>query len=156
MDNKLVSSVRTSALRVDLDEAGVPPMTDDEVFELSLKFNNKLDELEQGDGKQGGWVKLFKEMSNDGAGLITYDQVRELAHRKLIKNKEVSEQKLQLLWCWLDNDNSDTLVQVEFARFMNMAGPGALKAGKDAAGRRRSKRRQSASARLRRRRQSWR
>ena len=95
--NRFYSSVHTAKLKLDLKAAGMTiPMPDDEVTALSQRFNDKLDEVDKVNDarKRGGWIVLFKELDNDASGLITYDEIRQLAQMKLkIKAKEVSDRR---------------------------------------------------------------
>lgn len=118
---------------ITLQEKGIAvPMPDEEVWELSLKFNEHLDSLP--DGRANGWIKLFREMDNDQSGLITFDEIQDLARKKLRLSREaMNDDTLKSLWCWLDEDNSDSTSQIEFSRFMDKAAPEKLKGGKDAA-----------------------
>jgi len=65
---------------------------------------------------------VFKEVDNDASGLITFDELRQVIRRKFkLGAAKVSEDQIKRIWCMLDVDNSDTIAQVEMARFMKMA-----------------------------------
>lgn len=123
----------TNDIKAELEAAGVPLPTDEEVTELSRQFNGRLAEAMR--GKTGTWYTLFKEVDDDASGLITYDEMRTVVRKKLkMTKKDLSEQKLQALWCALDEDGSDHIAAVEFGRFMKRAAR-ADKSSKRASGR---------------------
>ena len=110
----------TKDIKADLDAAGVAVPSDEEITDLSRLFNARLAEAMR--GKTGTWYTLFKEVDDDASGLITYDEMRTVVRKKLkLSKKDLSEQRMQALWCALDEDFSDHIAAVEFGRFMKRA-----------------------------------
>ena len=98
--NHLSSSIPTDEMRAPLTAKGLTvPMPDGEVWDLSLKFNEHLDAMP--DGRQRGWIALFKEMDNDDSGVLTYDEIHALARKKLkLSAKDLPDDTIKALWCW--------------------------------------------------------
>jgi Ca2+-binding EF-hand superfamily protein len=61
-------------------------------------------------------------MDVDKSGGITYDEFLRVARSRLgITGLQISEQRLRVLWCHLDADESDVLRVDEFGRFLRIA-----------------------------------
>ena len=56
------------------------------------------------------------------SGLITFDELRLVVRQKFkVKKADFSEMMLKQLWCIIDADDSDSIAQVEFGRFIKLA-----------------------------------
>ena len=76
--NNVVEAVPTSEIRAELNAAGVPLNTDDELTSLSTTFNAWLTSaFYEGGGRADAlsWVDLYNFMDDDASGFVTYDEV---------------------------------------------------------------------------------
>jgi Ca2+-binding EF-hand superfamily protein len=123
-DQKLFSQISTQELRKELEAHGRGAPTEEEKNKMAVQFLKWIFDYTQGDGHQGiAWLKIFKQVgAGDDTGLITYDQLRLVIRRVFkITSSGFSEDQIKELWCVLDEDNSDSICNVEFGRFMRRA-----------------------------------
>ena len=76
--NNVEEAPRTSEIRAELNAAGVPLNTDDELTSLSTTFNAWLTSaFYEGGGRADAlsWVDLYNFMDDDASGFVTYDEV---------------------------------------------------------------------------------
>ena len=76
--NNVEEAPRTSEIRAELNAAGVPLNTDDELTSLSTTFNAWLSAaFYEGGGRADAlsWVNLYNFMDDDASGFVTYDEV---------------------------------------------------------------------------------
>ena len=60
-------------------------------------------------------VALFSALAN-------IDELRLVIRQKFkVKKSDFSEAKIKQLWCAIDTDDSDSIAQVEFGRFVKLA-----------------------------------
>ena len=123
-------STPTADMRAELEASGVAPLDDEQLWSLSRLYNETLEaSLSQSRAESrafhtghGSWMNLFSEMDVDKSGGITYDEFERVTRARLnIKGTRLSEQKLRVLWCKLDADDSDVLRVDEFGRFLRLA-----------------------------------
>jgi Ca2+-binding EF-hand superfamily protein len=123
-DQKLFSQISTQELRKELEAHGRGAPTEEEKNKMAVQFAKWIFEYTEGDGHQSiAWLKIFKQVgAGDDTGLITYDQLRLVIRRTFkVGAKTFSEDQIKELWCVLDEDNSDSICNVEFGRFMRRA-----------------------------------
>ena len=79
----------TSEMREELEQMEFSLPTEEEMDDLSKKFNAWLDEKRvlHGKGSAKTWFNLFSEVDEDGSGFITYDELRRVVRTKLQKSK---------------------------------------------------------------------
>lgn len=132
LDNEAIASPPTAEMRQTLAAAGVSLPEGDELTALSRLFNTVLEasyarsqtaSLNKAQG-HGSWFNLFREIDEDGSGVITFDELQYATYRKdklAMKKAQLPVETLQALWCALDVDDSDTIKADEFARFLKLA-----------------------------------
>ena len=117
-DEKFVSSVKTKEMREELAAKGVSA-SEDEKKHFATQFQKWAAEYMPDRHEKVRWVLIFKEVDNDASGLLTFDEVRLVIRQKFkVKKSEFSEEQIKVLWCLLDDDDSDHVAQVEFGRFL--------------------------------------
>ena len=100
------------------DLANVVRLNADEVVGMSVRFVQRMAELEP-DANKRGWYNLFKHMDDDGSGKITFPELVDMVRTELrLKPKEMLESTLKSLWATLDEDNSGFIQAGEFGHFM--------------------------------------
>lgn len=115
------NAMKTAELREELKEKGLQPLTEDELKNLSAKFNATLHELTKG-ANHRSWLQMFQQIDDDGSGLITYAELIDLVRDELQQKKtDMPDIKVKQLWCALDKDNSNHCSQDEFGRFMQLS-----------------------------------
>lgn len=125
-DEKFKSSVPTAVLEAELKAKGIRMADDAKVREMSVQFAIWVKEYLPDDVGSMGWLKVFKQVDNDSSGLLTYDELKQVIRRKFNKSgAQFSDDSIKLLWCALDQDQSDSIAQIEFGRFMKV-GTGKL------------------------------
>lgn len=56
------------------------------------------------------------------SGLLTFDELRMVVRHKFkVRKADFAELQLKRLWCAIDTDESDSIAQVEFGRFLKLA-----------------------------------
>ena len=109
-------------MRKELEEAGIPQADEEGRVVLAKEFAQWVKAYKPHAEHSIAWLQVFKEVDNDNSGLLTFDELREVVRRKFkLKKFECSENKLKLIWCALDMDDSDTIQQIEFGRFIKLA-----------------------------------
>ena len=121
--DRLKSEYKTGEMRKELEAAGVPPLDEDTKTKLAIDFAKWVKAYKPDTHPGIAWLQVFREVDNDHSGILTFEELRHVVRRlfKLTKS-ECSERTLKLIWCALDSDDSDTIAQVEFGRFMRLAG----------------------------------
>jgi Ca2+-binding EF-hand superfamily protein len=115
------STVQTWKMRAELEAAGHPPLNDDAKRDLAVVFCKWLAAHDPADVTTA-WLRLFRSVDSDSAGLLTYDELQRVVRSKFgITKKEFAETQLKMLWCAIDEDDSDTVQLVEFGRFVKRA-----------------------------------
>ncbi len=106
----------TREMRASLE---APPLTEDELSDLSLLFNQRLEEsLYQQSKGVHGIGNLFADIDADGSGFITFDEFEAVIRKKLqIKKGKLPEDRLKALWCAIDADDSNQIHVNEFSLF---------------------------------------
>jgi len=116
------SDKTTKEMRADLAAAGVAEADEEELKNISVQFAKWVKLYKPGSHQGIAWLEVFKEIDDDHSGLITFDELRMVIRRLFkVKAAEFSDNKIKVLWCALDRDDSDSIVQVEFARFAKIA-----------------------------------
>ena len=60
--------------------------------------------------------------TQDNSGYVTFDELRQLTRKKLmLRRNDLSETELRALWCALDTDDSNQILQDEALRFLKLA-----------------------------------
>ena len=92
------------------------------MMQLAIEFAGWVRAYKPHENQDILWLKVFKEVNSDGSGLLTFDELRHVIRRlfKLGKS-QCSEEKIKVLWCALDSDDSDTIQMIEFGRFIKLA-----------------------------------
>jgi Ca2+-binding EF-hand superfamily protein len=115
------STVQTWKMRAELEAAGHPPLNDDAKRDLAVVFCKWLAAHDPADVTTA-WLRLFRSVDSDSAGLLTYGELQRVVRSKFgITKKEFAETQLKMLWCAIDEDDSDTVQLVEFGRFVKRA-----------------------------------
>ena len=115
------STVQTWKMRAELEAAGLPPSNDDAKKDLAVVFCKWLAMHDPADVTTA-WLRLFRSVDSDNVGLLTYDELQRVVRSRFgITKKEFSETQLKMLWCAIDEDDSDTVQLVEFGRFVKRA-----------------------------------
>jgi Ca2+-binding EF-hand superfamily protein len=109
-------------LTAQLSDSNVPPATDDEVRELSQQFNAAMARRAKDVGSDN-FYRLFKHMDIDGSGRISYVELQRMVREELkLSRTALPKEKLQSLWCALDENASGFICAGEFGRFINKRG----------------------------------
>jgi len=118
-----VGQLKTADIKKGLEEAGITLVTDDvEKKKIANQFKAWVRAYLPDRHDDIAWLLVFKEVDNDASGLVTYDELRQVIRRKFkLPASKVSEDQVKRIWCMLDADDSDTIAQVEMARFMKLA-----------------------------------
>lgn len=111
----------------DLVSKEVPRAEEDEVRELSHRFNSQLAVLRPRDATNGNnWYRLFKHMDVDGSGRISFKEFHHMVRHELCLLKaDLPLPQLQGLWRALDGDDSGFICAGEFGRFMRISAEAA-------------------------------
>ena len=118
-----IASQPTTEMRAELEQQGYPLPDQDEILEISQRFNSWLEQhrYDQGLGYSTTWFNLFAEVDLDGSGYITFDELTNVVRQSLRKGPKVmSEKALKALWCSLDVDASDAIQKDEMAGFFKL------------------------------------
>ena len=107
----------TAEMRASL---AAPPLTEEELTDLSLLVNQKLEDSLQLQSKGlHGIGNLFADVDTDGSGFITFDEFEAVIRKKLqIKKGRLTEDRLKALWCAIDGDDSNQIHVNEFSLFV--------------------------------------
>jgi len=107
----------TAEMRASLE---APPLTEEELTDLSLLVNQKLEDSLQLQSKGlHGIGNLFADVDTDGSGFITFDEFEAVIRKKLqIKKGRLTEDRLKALWCAIDGDDSNQIHVNEFSLFV--------------------------------------
>lgn len=102
--------------RLERDE--VPPATNEELLQMSAKFNAAIE-------KAGiNFYRLFKQMDGDDSGRISFKELARMVRVELqLPRAELPHVKLQGLWRALDENQSGFICAGEFGRFMMLKPP---------------------------------
>ena len=115
-------SVPTWKLRVELEEAGYAAPTQVEITALAVQFTKWVAAYMPDTHLGIAWIKVFKEVDNDNSGLLTFDELKQVVRQKFkIKKATFSDDDLKILWCAIDSDDSDSIAQIEFGRFIKLS-----------------------------------
>jgi len=118
----LKGSISTSEMKAELEAAGVGVPTPQETVELAVWWATRVAEYKPGVHRGVAWLKVFKEVDNDHSGLITFDELKHVVRQSFRMTKAAfSDIKLKQLWCAVDTDESGSIAQVEFGRFVKLA-----------------------------------
>ena len=123
----------TADMRRDLKAQGIPLPTDDELLQLSAKFNAWIESYRYDHQlpPTHSWFNLFSQVDLDGSGQISFDELITCVRRDLRKGPNViSHQQLKVLWCALDSSGDNLLDKDEAAGFFKL---GATKPSKGVA-----------------------
>ena len=123
MDNgNTRSSESTWKMRSELEERGLKPSSNEEKKRLAVQFCEWLMALFPNLQIGMAWLKVFRGEDRDNSGLLNYDEVKRVVrHRFKIRKRDFSDEQLRMLWCALDEDDSDSVQLVEFGRFIKRA-----------------------------------
>jgi len=118
-----VGEYKTDMIKEDLKKAGVALIEDDaEKKKIANQFKAWVRAYMPDRQDDIAWLLVFKEVDNDASGLVTYDELRQVIRRKFkLPASKVSEEQVKRIWVMLDADGSDTIAQVEMAKFMKLA-----------------------------------
>ena len=117
-----VSTVNTAEMREELAAQGIPPANDAEKLQMATMFAEWVSEYMPDRHPGIAWLLVFKEIDDDASGLLTFDELRMVVRRKFkISSKVFSEEQIKVLWCAVDDDNSNSIALVEFGRFIKLA-----------------------------------
>ena len=95
---------------------------DEELVQLAVWWAKKVAVFKPGVHRGVAWLQVFKEVGNDSSGLITFDELKYVVRQNFKLTKaDFSDLKLKQLWCAVDTDESDSIAQVEFSRFIKLA-----------------------------------
>ena len=121
-----LESTPTATMRQELAAAGVELPVGEELTALSRSLNEWIEELRRSKNLEAAhsWFNLFKEIDEDGSGFVTYDELCDVVRQKMKKGASVlSDDALKALWCALDVDNSNSVMQDEMASFFRLGAP---------------------------------
>ena len=90
---------------------GVPPASEEELKELSARFNREMVRLlDATGGSSAHWFKLFGFMDQDKSGKVVYRELRDMVRSDIeglgLKSDQLPGARLKSLWRALDDDNS--------------------------------------------------
>jgi len=122
----VLESTPTATMRQELAAADVEIPGDEQLTALSRIFNEWIEDLRHNKGMAAShsWYNLFKEMDEDGSGFLTYDELSDVVRHKLKKGqKAFPEDALKALWCAIDVDDSNSVMQDEMASFFRRGAP---------------------------------
>lgn len=117
---RALESTPTAEMRSKLDLAGVAAFSEEEIDALSKNFNMWLeDSLNKQNKPLSSWYNLFADIDADGSGFITFDELQDVVRHKLKQGPSIlADDKLEALWCFLDADNSNSILPGEIATFL--------------------------------------
>ena len=112
----------TKEMKAEIEAAGQVVPADEELVQLAVWWAKKVAVFKPGVHRGVAWLQVFKEVGNDSSGLITFDELKYVVRQNFKLTKaDFSDLKLKQLWCAVDTDESDSIAQVEFSRFIKLA-----------------------------------
>ena len=122
MLTKSVLSKPTREMRAELAARRVELPSDDELVCKSRIVVEALDAYRANAGKPAAetWIHYYKEFDEDESGFVTFDEFQHVVRHRLGIRDDISEHALQALWCVLDVDNSDQLMQSDMGIFFKL------------------------------------
>lgn len=94
--------------------------TAQEAEQVSVMLNQRMCEIIQ-DPQGRSWYKLFVHMDDDLSGKINYHELEDMIRGELkIPNSRLTEEQLQAIWRYLDEDHSGLITSGEFGHFMRL------------------------------------
>mmetsp|Transcript_41625 Transcript_41625/g.77552 ORF Transcript_41625/g.77552 Transcript_41625/m.77552 type:complete len:455 (-) Transcript_41625:35-1399(-) len=94
--------------------------TEEEAQQVAVVLNQRMCEVIQ-DPQARSWYKLFVHMDDDLSGKISYHELEDMIRHELKMNSmRLSDEQLQAIWRYLDEDQSGLISCGEFGHFMRL------------------------------------
>ena len=123
-----ITEKTSDEMKEELESSGLKIPEGEELTAMAVQFAKWVKAYKPGTHQGIAWLEIFKEVDEDHSGLLSYDELRMVIRRMFkVKAAQFSDQKIKQMWCALDTDGSDSVAQVEFARFVKRANAGTVK-----------------------------